>query len=117
MIECVYLKKKKECSQLPINVLFISNYFQLLNLLKVLLKMLFFIWQYNVIYFAEIYSKVSQNACVVAKPAVIHFGGFEVDKKHVQSLSIVNASTEVIRMHIIPPQTKYFYVKYQKTVW
>ncbi|KAK3108459.1 hypothetical protein FSP39_008303 [Pinctada imbricata] len=63
----------------------------------------------------KIYSKVSQNACVVAKPAVLHFGGFDVDRKHVQSLSIVNASTEVIRMHIIPPQTKYFYIKYQKT--
>ncbi|KAJ8314379.1 hypothetical protein KUTeg_008940 [Tegillarca granosa] len=35
-------------------------------------------------------------------------------KKHVQKLSIVNASTEVIRMHIIPPQTKYFYIKYNK---
>lgn len=69
-----------------------------------------------VIYFSEIYSKVSQNACVLAKPAIIHFGGFEVDKKHVQSLQIVNASTEVINMHIIPPQTKYFYIKYKKTV-
>ncbi|XP_062604429.1 cilia- and flagella-associated protein 221-like isoform X2 [Saccostrea cucullata] len=63
----------------------------------------------------KIYSKVSQNACVLAKPAIIHFGGFEVDKKHVQSLQIVNASTEVIRMHIIPPQSKYFYLKYKKT--
>ncbi|XP_061186055.1 cilia- and flagella-associated protein 221-like [Saccostrea echinata] len=63
----------------------------------------------------KIYSKVSQNACVLAKPAIIHFGGFEVDKKHVQSLQIVNASTEVIRMHIIPPQSKYFYIKYKKT--
>lgn len=69
-----------------------------------------------IIYFSEIYSKVSQNACVLAKPAIIHFGGFEVDKKHVQSLQIVNASTEVINMHIIPPQTKYFYIKYKKTV-
>lgn len=39
-----------------------------------------------------------------------------MDKKHVQSLQIVNASTEVINMHIIPPQTKYFYIKYKKTV-
>lgn len=53
---------------------------------------------------------------VLARPAVIHFGGFEADKKHVQKLSIVNASTDVIRMHIIPPQTKYFYIKYKKSV-
>lgn len=69
-----------------------------------------------IIFFSEIYSKVSQNAMVLAKPAIIHFGGFEVDKKHVQSLQIVNASTEVINMHIIPPQTKYFYIKYKKMV-
>ena len=53
---------------------------------------------------------------VMAKPSVIHFGGFEVDKKHTVSLSIVNVSTEVIRMHIVPPQSKYFYVKYTKNV-
>lgn len=63
----------------------------------------------------KIYSTVAQNAMVLAKPAVIHFGGFEADKKHIQKLSIVNASTDVIRMHIIPPQTKYFYIKYNKS--
>ena len=63
----------------------------------------------------KIYSKVGQNAMVLAKPSVVHFGGFEADKKHIQKLSIVNASTDVIRMHIIPPQTKYFYIKYNKS--
>ncbi|XP_053374338.1 cilia- and flagella-associated protein 221-like [Mercenaria mercenaria] len=62
----------------------------------------------------KIYTKVAQNSMVLAKPSVIHFGGFEVDKKHTMSLSIVNVSTEVIRMHVIPPQTKYFYIKYTK---
>lgn len=66
--------------------------------------------------FSEIYTKIAQNSLVLAKPSVIHFGGFEVDKKHTVSLSIVNVSTEVLRMHIIPPQTKYFYVKYTKNV-
>ncbi|XP_060601443.1 cilia- and flagella-associated protein 221-like [Ruditapes philippinarum] len=62
----------------------------------------------------KIYTKIAQNSMVLAKPSVIHFGGFEVDKKHTLSLSIVNVSTEVIRMHVIPPQTKYFYIKYTK---
>lgn len=66
--------------------------------------------------FAEIYTKIAQNSMVLAKPSVIHFGGFEVDKKHTMALSIVNVSTEVIRMHVIPPQTKYFYIKYTKNV-
>ncbi|XP_060070730.1 cilia- and flagella-associated protein 221-like [Ylistrum balloti] len=63
----------------------------------------------------KIYSTVAQNAMVQAKPAVVHFGGYTLHKKQVQTLSIVNASTEVIRMHIIPPQTKYFYLKYKKS--
>lgn len=62
----------------------------------------------------KIYTKIAQNSMVLAKPSVIHFGGFEVDKKHTLALSIVNVSTEVIRMHIVPPQTKYFYIKYTK---
>ncbi|XP_052248642.1 cilia- and flagella-associated protein 221-like isoform X2 [Dreissena polymorpha] len=62
----------------------------------------------------KIYTKIAQNSMVMAKPSVIHFGGFEVDKKQTIGLSIVNVSTEVIRMHIVPPQTKYFYIKYTK---
>lgn len=62
----------------------------------------------------KIYAQVAQNAMVLAKPSVIQYGGFEVNKKQTIALSIVNVSTEVIRMHIIPPQTKYFYIKYTK---
>ena len=64
----------------------------------------------------EIYTKIAKNSMVMAKPAVLHFGGYELDEKSTLSLSIVNVSTEVIRMHIIPPQTKHFYIKYQKSV-
>lgn len=63
----------------------------------------------------KIYTKIAKNSMVMAKPAVLHFGGFELDEKSTLSLSIVNVSTEVIRMHIIPPQTKYFYIRYQKS--
>ena len=66
--------------------------------------------------FTEIYTQIAKNSMVMAKPAVLHFGGFELDEKSTLSLSIVNVSTEVIRMHIIPPQTKYFYIKYKKSV-
>lgn len=63
----------------------------------------------------KIYAKIAQNSMVMAKPSVVHFDGFEIGKKHIRSLSIVNVSMEVIRMHIIPPQTKYFYIKYTKS--
>lgn len=63
----------------------------------------------------KIYSKIAKNSMVMAKPAVLHFGGYELDEKSTLALSIVNVSAEVLRMHIIPPQTKHFNIKYQKS--
>ena len=67
-------------------------------------------------YFSETYAKVGQNAIIHAKPAVVHFEGFEVGEKQTKKLVLLNASTDVLRMHIIPPQTRHFYVKYTKPV-
>ena len=53
---------------------------------------------------------------VQAKPAVIHFSGFELGITQTMILQLGNVSTEVQRMHIIPPQTKYFNIKYKKNV-
>ncbi|XP_067649334.1 cilia- and flagella-associated protein 221-like isoform X1 [Haliotis asinina] len=63
----------------------------------------------------KIYSKVGQNAAVHTRPSTLHFDGFELHKKQTRSFKIVNASSDVLRMHIIPPQTKYFYIKYSKS--
>ena len=65
---------------------------------------------------SEIYSKVAQNSVVQARPAILHFGGFDVDNTQRLVLQIANVSGDVQRMHIIPPQTKYFYIKYTKNV-
>ncbi|XP_064613685.1 cilia- and flagella-associated protein 221-like isoform X2 [Liolophura sinensis] len=62
----------------------------------------------------KIYDKVSQNALVQARPAAVHFGGFEIGKKHTLAFSIVNVSSDVLRMHIVPPQTRYFNITYTK---
>ncbi|KAK2178566.1 hypothetical protein NP493_535g01047 [Ridgeia piscesae] len=62
----------------------------------------------------KIYSKIGQNDVVQARPAVVHFAGFEVNKTHTQKLFLINVATEVHRMDVIPPQTKYFYIKYTK---
>lgn len=60
------------------------------------------------------YAKVGQNAIIHAKPAVVHFEGFEVGEKQTKRLVLLNASSDVLRMHIIPPQTRHFNVKYTK---
>lgn len=67
-------------------------------------------------FFTETYAKVGQNAIVHAKPSVIHFEGFEVGEKQCKRFTLLNASSDVLRMHIIPPQTRNFYVKYTKPV-
>ncbi|XP_076466697.1 LOW QUALITY PROTEIN: cilia- and flagella-associated protein 221-like [Babylonia areolata] len=60
------------------------------------------------------FTKIGQNCMVHVKPEVIHFDGFEVNEKHVKKLVILNASSDVLRMHLIPPQSKYFSIKYKK---
>ena len=72
--------------------------------------------QFSLFFFSEIYSKLTQNDIVQARPAVLHFGGFELGKTFKRTLHLANVSTEVQRMHIIPPQTRYFNIKYTKGV-
>ncbi|CAH3130560.1 unnamed protein product [Pocillopora meandrina] len=62
----------------------------------------------------KIYAKVGQNSILQAKPSVINFSGFKVGEKITRTLRLANASDESQRMHIIPPSTKFFYIKYTK---
>ncbi|NWX20590.1 PCDP1 protein, partial [Aegotheles bennettii] len=63
----------------------------------------------------KIYSELQRSKVVQAEPAVLHYGGYEVGKHHQQTLKLVNISGDIINLHIIPPQTKYFQIKYNKT--
>ncbi|KAJ6665451.1 hypothetical protein lerEdw1_003292 [Lerista edwardsae] len=64
---------------------------------------------------SKIYTKLSRNSVIQAEPSVMHYGGYEIEKHHRQVLKLVNISGDVINVHIIPPQTKYFQIKYSKT--
>ncbi|KAM6463752.1 cilia- and flagella-associated protein 221 isoform 2-T3 [Liasis olivaceus] len=63
---------------------------------------------------SKIYTKLLRNNVIQAKPAIMHYGGFEAEKHHRQVLKLINISGEVINVHIIPPDTKYFQIKYRK---
>jgi len=63
---------------------------------------------------SQTFSKVAKNEVVVASPAVVHFGGFVVGKTCLQKLDLVNCSSDVQRYHILPPQTRFFKIKYTK---
>ena len=64
----------------------------------------------------ETFAKVGQNALIHTKPSVIHFEGFEVGEKQTRKLVLLNASSDILRMHIIPPQSRHFYIRYNKPV-
>ncbi|XP_065494145.1 cilia- and flagella-associated protein 221 [Caloenas nicobarica] len=64
---------------------------------------------------SKIYSELQRSKVVQAEPAVLHYGGYELGKHHQQMLKLINISGNVINLHIIPPQTKYFQIKYNKT--
>ncbi|XP_015724287.1 cilia- and flagella-associated protein 221 isoform X2 [Coturnix japonica] len=64
---------------------------------------------------SKVYSERKKSNVIQAEPAVLHYGGYEVGKHHQQTLKLINISGDVINPHIIPPQTKYFLIKYNKT--
>ncbi|NXW51244.1 PCDP1 protein, partial [Nyctiprogne leucopyga] len=63
---------------------------------------------------SKFFSELQRSNVVQAEPAVLHYGGYEVGKHHQQILKLINISGDVINLHIIPPQTKYFQIKYNK---
>ncbi|XP_063788888.1 cilia- and flagella-associated protein 221 isoform X2 [Pseudophryne corroboree] len=63
---------------------------------------------------SKIYAKLVRNGSVEAEPGVLHFGGYKIGKCHQQTLRLVNISTDVSNLHIIPPQSKHFTISYRK---
>uniref|UniRef100_H9GFA1 Cep192-like domain-containing protein n=1 Tax=Anolis carolinensis TaxID=28377 RepID=H9GFA1_ANOCA len=64
---------------------------------------------------SKIYTKLLRNDVIQAKPAIMHFGGYEIEKHHQQVLKLINISADLINIHVLPPETKYFKIKYAKT--
>ncbi|XP_043851305.1 cilia- and flagella-associated protein 221 [Dromiciops gliroides] len=63
---------------------------------------------------SKIFTKLEQNKVVKAEPGIIHFGSYKIGEHHQQILNLINISDDVINLHILPPQTKYFEIKYIK---
>ncbi|KAM9836022.1 cilia- and flagella-associated protein 221 [Aulostomus maculatus] len=63
---------------------------------------------------SKIYAKVQRNTLIHVEPSALHFSGFELGKDYLKSLKLINISAEVMDIHIIPTQTKYFQTTYTK---
>ncbi|XP_042261354.1 cilia- and flagella-associated protein 221 [Thunnus maccoyii] len=63
---------------------------------------------------SKIYTKVKSNSLIQAEPSELHFSGFDLGKDYLKSLKLINISSEVMNIHIIPTQTKHFQTTYTK---
>ncbi len=59
---------------------------------------------------AEVYATIGHNACLEARPSVVHFGGFTVGSVHEQRIRLCNSSSSSTGTQIVLPTTPYFKV-------
>ena len=62
----------------------------------------------------HMYDTVGSNGIFCASPSVVKFAGFQTNKTHTMKLRLINNSPAPQRLHILPPQTSYFKIRYQK---
>ncbi|CAF2729790.1 unnamed protein product [Rotaria sp. Silwood2] len=63
---------------------------------------------------SKLFVKLKRNKLVEVTPHEIHFDGFEINQIQTRELHILNRSSEVLRVDIIPPQTSVFQIDYKK---
>ncbi|TRZ02507.1 hypothetical protein DNTS_000083 [Danionella cerebrum] len=62
----------------------------------------------------RVFAQLKKNNVVQAEPSELHFRGFEVGKEYKKLLKLVNISSDVLSIHILPPMTQHFQIKYSK---
>uniref|UniRef100_A0A3Q3FEK8 Cilia and flagella associated protein 221 n=1 Tax=Kryptolebias marmoratus TaxID=37003 RepID=A0A3Q3FEK8_KRYMA len=57
---------------------------------------------------SKIYARATRTGRVEAEPSELHFSGFELGRSYTKVLKLINVSSEVMNMHIVPTQTRHF---------
>lgn len=60
------------------------------------------------------YDKMGSNGLIEIKPKMIKFSGFETNKNNSQKFCIVNSASISQRIHVLPPTSPYFQIKFEK---
>ena len=62
----------------------------------------------------NVFDKVGNNGVFSAMPSVVKFAGYELGKTHTLKVKLLNNSPVPQRLHILPPATNQFKIKYSK---
>ena len=60
------------------------------------------------------FDAVGSNGLFGAYPSIVKFGGYELRKTHTIKVKLINNSPAPQRLHILPPATPFFKIKYNK---
>ena len=60
------------------------------------------------------FDAVGSNGLFGASPSIVKFAGFELRKTHMLKVKLINNSPAPQRLHILPPSTPFFKIKYNK---
>ena len=60
------------------------------------------------------FDAVGTNGFFGASPNIVRFAGFELRKTHTLKVKLINNSPAPQRLHILPPSTPFFKIKYHK---
>lgn len=71
-------------------------------------------FQINLLFKIDDYDKLGSNGRIEIRPKMVKFSGFEVNKNNIQKIYIVNSSAVSQRVHILPPASPYFQIKFEK---
>merc|ERR1711977_118632 len=63
---------------------------------------------------AKVRQKSLNPSAMLAQPSVLHFGGYEINKKQTQTLRVVNKSLDTIRLILLKPTTPFFQLKWKR---